>query len=77
MDDKTLDMLGDRDAQGLFTERGDLLPCPKCKGEELTITGNGMTNADKIRAMDNNGPCCFLDDSRSYGMAKFQHCKRR
>lgn len=28
MDDKTLAMLGDRDAQERFTERVELLPCP-------------------------------------------------
>jgi hypothetical protein len=46
MDDKTLAMLGDRDAQERITERGELLPCPKCKGEELTITGNGYNIYD-------------------------------
>ena len=30
MDDKTLALLGDRAAQERFTERGELLPCPKC-----------------------------------------------
>lgn len=32
LDDKTLAMLGDRAAQDRFTERGELLPCPCCRG---------------------------------------------
>lgn len=32
MDEKRLAMLGDREAQNQFTERGELLPCPKCHG---------------------------------------------
>ena len=33
MDDRTLAILGDRAAQERITERGELLPCPKCRGE--------------------------------------------
>lgn len=33
MDDRTLALLGDRAAQERVTERGELLPCPKCGGE--------------------------------------------
>ena len=31
--EKTLALLGDREAQEAFTARGELLPCPKCGGE--------------------------------------------
>lgn len=33
MDDRTLALLGDRAAQERITERGELLPCPKCGGD--------------------------------------------
>lgn len=32
MDDKTLAMRGDKEAQRRITERGELLPCPFCGG---------------------------------------------
>lgn len=32
MDDKTLALLGDREAQERITDRGELLPCPFCGG---------------------------------------------
>ena len=31
LDEKTLALLGDREAQEAFTARGELLPCPGCK----------------------------------------------
>lgn len=36
MTDKELAMLGDREAQERITERGELLPCPRC-GEQQNI----------------------------------------
>lgn len=35
MDDKTLALLGDREAQERLTEAGVLLPCPFCKSENI------------------------------------------
>ena len=42
MDDKTLALLGDHAAQGRITERGELLPCPKCKGIGTLHSVNGL-----------------------------------
>lgn len=39
-------MLGDKEAQRQITERGELLPCPMCHGEDLTITGDGQNIYD-------------------------------
>ena len=33
LDDRTLALLGDKDAQERITERGELLECPFCGGE--------------------------------------------
>lgn len=35
LDDVTLALLGDRDAQERITARGELLPCPFCGSEEV------------------------------------------
>lgn len=35
MDDRTLALLGDKGAQERITERGELLPCPFCKSENI------------------------------------------
>lgn len=37
MDDKTLALLGDREAAERLTEAGVLIPCPGCKSDELTF----------------------------------------
>lgn len=34
LDDKILALLGNRDAQDRITERGELLPCPRCGSAE-------------------------------------------
>lgn len=46
MDDITLALLGDREAQERVTERGELLPCPMCKSEEISIQGDGYNVYD-------------------------------
>lgn len=35
LDDRTLALLGDKAAQERITERGELLPCPFCKSENI------------------------------------------
>lgn len=37
MDDRTLALLGDRDAAQRVTEKGELLPCPHCGNEHPSI----------------------------------------
>lgn len=37
MDDRTLALLGDRSAQERITERGELLECPICGNNEVSI----------------------------------------
>ena len=40
LDDVTLALLGDHDAAERLTERGELLPCPWCKGKPSTRIRN-------------------------------------
>lgn len=42
MDDVRLALLGDKTAQERMTERGELLPCPKCKGVGTLHSINGF-----------------------------------
>lgn len=37
LDDRTLALLGDREAQKRMTERGELLECPHCKSKKLKV----------------------------------------
>lgn len=39
-------MLGDREAQERVTERGELLPCPMCHSDEISIQGDGYNIFD-------------------------------
>lgn len=48
MDDRTLALLGDRAAQDRITERGELLPCPMCASEEVSIQGDGYNVYDPV-----------------------------
>lgn len=42
MDELTLALLGNKEAQDRFTERGNPLPCPGCKHKaEIRYSGNG------------------------------------
>ena len=41
LDEVTLALLGDRAAQERITARGELLPCPFCKGKVFAISGFG------------------------------------
>ena len=42
MDDVRLALLGDKAAQERLTERGEPLPCPKCKGIGVLHSVNGF-----------------------------------
>lgn len=42
MDDIKLALLGDKAAQERLTDRGELLPCPKCKGIGTLHSVNGL-----------------------------------
>lgn len=41
MDDVRLALLGDKSAQERLTERGEMLPCPKCKNVGTLHSVNG------------------------------------
>lgn len=41
MDEIKRALLGDKAAQQAVTDRGELLPCPKCLSDDLKIDGNG------------------------------------
>lgn len=42
MDDITLALLGDREAQKRVTERGELLPCPHCNAPAMMLKMGGL-----------------------------------
>lgn len=46
MDEKTRALLGDREAQEAITARGELLPCPMCSSDEISIQGDGYNVYD-------------------------------
>ena len=47
MDEIKRALLGDKEAQRAVTERGELLPCPKCHCQEVEIQGNGHDVLDR------------------------------
>lgn len=49
MDDKTLALLGDREAQERLTAAGVLVPCPMCKSDEIFVRSvRGAFDSGKI-----------------------------
>lgn len=46
MDDIKKAMLGDKAAAERLTKRGELLPCPMCNSEEISIQGDGYNVYD-------------------------------
>lgn len=48
LSEKERALLGDREAQEAFTARGELLPCPMCNSDEISIQGNGYNVYDPV-----------------------------
>ena len=71
LDEKTLALLGDREAQEAITARGELLPCPFCLGKYGGIDGIILKfDIGELYAHKRTGKC-VLDGMIIYDKAQW------